>query len=236
VPGSIDDVSIDLSRGEIVGLAGLVGSGRTETLRALAGLEPSSTGDLSVHGRLVRWPRRPRQSQRYGIALVPEDRKRQGLVQQLPAYANITLPDPWRAATAGVLLRTHERSVASAIAERVGFARGRLDAQTGTLSGGNQQKLVLAKWISRNMPILLVDEPTRGIDVGAKEEVFNTLHALADAGTSIILVSSELEEIVEHSDRILVLARRGVVAELDGATVTQAQILERIFEVEEDSR
>ena len=234
VPGSIRGVSIDIHRGEIVGLAGLVGAGRTETLRALAGLEPSSSGDLVVAGRFVRWPHTPRQAQRYGIALVPEDRKTQGLVQQLPAFANVTLANPWPAAIGPVLLPSKERSMVAAVTARVGFAKGRLSAQPRTLSGGNQQKIVLAKWIARNMPVLLVDEPTRGIDVGAKEEIFNTLHGLADAGTAILLVSSELEEVLEHSDKILVIAGGAVVDELDGARATQAQILERVFAVKDD--
>ena len=182
----------------------------------------------------MRWPHTPRRAQRYGIALVPEDRKGQGLVLSLPAFANVTLTSPWSSARGPLLLPATERRAARKVSGSVGFDDARLGATTRTLSGGNQQKLVLAKWIAREMPILLVDEPTRGIDIGAKAEIFRTLHALADKGAAIVLVSSELEEVVAHSDRIMVVARGVVVDTLDGAVATQQEILERIFAVEEE--
>lgn len=233
VPGRIRDAQIEVRRGEIVGIAGLVGAGRTEMLRALAGLEPGSSGELHINGRRVRWPHTPRRAQRYGIALVPEDRKGQGLVLGLPAFANVTLSSPWASASGPFLFPSAERRTAQQVTAGVGFADRRLDATTRTLSGGNQQKLVLAKWMARRMPILLVDEPTRGIDIGAKAEIFRTLHGLADEGAAIVVVSSEMEEVMEHSDRIVVIAGGVVLDTLDAAAATQQEILERIFAVEQ---
>jgi ABC-type sugar transport system ATPase subunit len=160
---------------------------------------------------------------------VPEDRKTQGLVLSLPAYANVTLTNPWQTSFGSLLSATRERNAARKVTSRLAFRDDRLGAVTRTLSGGNQQKLVLAKWIARGMPILLVDEPTRGIDVGAKEEAFGALHALAAEGVAIVLVSSEFDELLEHCDRLLVMASGSIVAELDGASATHAQVLEKIF-------
>ena len=162
---------------------------------------------------------------------MPEDRKTEGLVLSLPAYANVTLTDPWQTAVGSLLSATRERNAARKVTGRLAFRDDRLGAVTRTLSGGNQQKLVLAKWIARGMRVLLVDEPTRGIDVGAKDDVFKALHTLAEEGVAIVLVSSELEELVEHCDRLLVIAGGRIVAEQDGASATHAQVLEEIFSV-----
>jgi ABC-type sugar transport system ATPase subunit len=233
VPGSIQGVSLCANRGEILGIAGLVGAGRTELLRAMAGLEPASTGQLWINGRSARWPKGPRAARRLGIALAPEDRKSQGLVQPLPAYANVTLTVAGHASIGPMLIPSRERAHAWSYASGMGVERERLGSVTRTLSGGNQQKLLLAKWIAAEVPILLIDEPTRGIDVGAKAEIFETLHRLAGQGLTILLVSSELEEVVEHSDRVLVLARGEVVGELSGSAADVGGVLERIFDAEE---
>ncbi|MHB1998956.1 MAG: sugar ABC transporter ATP-binding protein [Solirubrobacteraceae bacterium] len=235
VPGRVEAVSFTAQAGEILGIAGLVGAGRTEVLRAISGLEPRSSGRMWVGGREVRWPRRPRAAQRLGLALAPEDRKTQGLVLLLPAYANVTLTAPWKCARAGVLSPRGERRHAAELMDGLGFDRARIGAATRTLSGGNQQKLVLSKWIATNTPVLLVDEPTRGIDIGAKAEIFETLERLAEAGTTIVLVSSELEEVFDHSDRVIVMARGSVIAELPGLHATADDALRLIFDAEEAS-
>jgi ABC-type sugar transport system ATPase subunit len=234
VPGKIHGVSIRVEGGEILGLAGLVGSGRSELLRAIAGVERNASGRLYVNGEKVDWPRRPQSALRHGIALAPEDRKAEGLCLSLPAYANVTLTAPWRASRFGVLRTTKEIEVAQPVAKRVALQAGALRRTARSLSGGNQQKLVLAKWLDANVRVLLVDEPTRGVDVGAKAELFAALGSLATSGVAIVLVSSELEEVVDHSDRILVLSRGRLIAELESRKSTEEQVLKLIFALEED--
>lgn len=229
VPGKVEDVSFRLDAGEILGLAGLVGSGRTELLRALAGADPQASGRLYIAEREVHWPRQPRTAIRYGIALASEDRKKDGLCLGLPAYANVTLTDPWKSARAGFLTTSAEVAAATPVVERVALQKGTLRRSAKALSGGNQQKLVLAKWLAARVKILLVDEPTRGVDVGAKMEIFTALRALASTGVGIVLVSSELEEVVDNSDRLLVLSRGRVVGELCDPASTEEDVLKLIF-------
>jgi ABC-type sugar transport system ATPase subunit len=231
VPGILTRVDLSVRSGEILGIGGLVGSGRSELLRALAGLDPASSGSLWVDGKPVPWPRSPRAAQRLGIALAPEDRKLQGLVLGMPAYDNVNLTSLGAVATGSVLLRSREVARASALASRVGLQKGAIRRTTRLLSGGNQQKVVLAKWIDRDVRVLLVDEPTRGIDVGAKAEIFSLLDELATKGMGIVMVSSELEEVVENSDRMILLGGGTVVGEFDGAGLTQAAVMEKLFQV-----
>jgi rhamnose transport system ATP-binding protein len=205
VPGKIEGLSITVSPGEIVGLGGLVGSGRTTLLRALSGLEPEATGRLSIDGVERPLPTSPSQALDLGIALIPEDR-RQGLVLGMSAQENIVLADLGTAATAGFISEQRLRHCAANAIRGYEFDRRRLAATVGSLSGGNQQKLLLARWRHRPPRILLADEPTRGIDIGAKEEILSNLRNLADDGLAILFVSSELEEVVAVSDRILVLS------------------------------
>jgi ABC-type sugar transport system ATPase subunit len=218
-PG-VDLARLDVGKGEIVGLAGLVGSGRTRLLRALAGAGTIDAGTLWINGRQRPWPRTPRQAAKLGIALGPEDRKGQGLVLDRPSAWNVAL-GRFAAASAGrpVRLEVLARWARTAT-DRVGFAGDRLSAAAGTLSGGNQQKLILARLLSRQLPCLILDEPTRGIDIGAKAQVFEAIRQIARDGRAVIWTSSEVEEVIHHSDRILVLAGGRVVAELGrGATV-----------------
>jgi ABC-type sugar transport system ATPase subunit len=205
VPGKIDNLSVAVSAGEIVGLGGLVGSGRTTVLRALSGLEQETGGRLWIDGVERRWPTSPSHALDLGIALIPEDRK-QGLVLGMSAQENIVLADLGAAASAGFLSERRLRDCASNAVRGYAFDRRRLSAVAGSLSGGNQQKLLLARWRHRPPRILLADEPTRGIDVGAKEEILSKLRDLADSGLAILFVSSELEEVIAVSDRILVLS------------------------------
>jgi ABC-type sugar transport system ATPase subunit len=233
VPGVLDGISFALRRGEILGLGGLVGSGRTELLRALAGADRSADGRLFVRGRERPWPRTVRSALALGIALAPEERKSQGLVLSLSAAANVTLSDMQRVASGPLL---HERARlrrAAEIMRPLAFDAGRLREPAGSFSGGNQQKLVVGKWLHRRPDVLLMDEFTRGVDVGAKAEMLAVVARLAAEGMSIIIVSSELEELVEGADRILVLARGRLIGELGHADASVERILRLVFEVEE---
>lgn len=217
LPGALDDVRFEVAAGEILGLGGLVGSGRTSILRALAGLEPRASGRLVLRGQEVRWPRTVRRARRYGIALAPEDRKTQGLALEMSAAVNVVMSDLGKVSTWGWISGSRLRAQARDAVTRFGFDPNRVDEQAGRLSGGNQQKLLLGRWKHSEPAVLLVDEPTRGIDIGAKEEVLTALEELASRGLAIIVVSSELEELVVVSDRVVVLAEGRYAGQLDRA-------------------
>ena len=235
VPGAISDVEIEVHAGEVVGIGGLVGSGRTSLLRALAGLAPKSTGQMQVDGREVPWPHTVRRALGYGIALIPEDRKTQGLVLPMSVMDNIALSDFGRIARAGFLSpRSVQRATADVGAD-FGLSKSRLRDLAWQLSGGNQQKLLLARWKHATPRVLLADEPTRGIDVGAKAEILRSLEAMAAEGLGIVIVSSELEEVAAVADRVLVLSEGLQVGTLDGAEehITPAAILNLAFRVQD---
>jgi ABC-type sugar transport system ATPase subunit len=233
LPGALTEISLEVRPGEILGVGGLVGSGRTSLLRCLAGLEPQSRGEMSVNGMSVPWPRTPREALRSGLALVPEDRKHQGLVLGLTAIENIALTNFSQVSRFGFVSSAVMLAKTRGVVKEFGFAENRLGAIVRNLSGGNQQKILLSKWYYQRPKLLMVDEPTRGIDIGAKEEILATLRRLADEGLSIIVVSSELEEVVAISDRILVLSEGRMVAELggDGTPVQVDSILHAAFHV-----
>ena len=232
VPRLVHDISFSLSVGEILGIAGLVGSGRTELLRSLAGAQPGATGRLIIDGEDRQLPSSVRRALALGIALAPEDRKAQGLVLSLSGRTNITLTD-LKAIAAGPILSERRRGpAAEAIATALAFDPGRLGAPAATLSGGNQQKLVVGKWLHRKPRVLLMDEPTRGIDVGAKGEMFTVMRQLADQGMAIVMVSSELEEVLEIADRTLVLNKGRQVAMLERSEASLERVLNLVFEVE----
>jgi ABC-type sugar transport system ATPase subunit len=233
VPGAIDKVDITLSPGEILGVAGLVGSGRTSLLRALAGLEPRSAGRLAIDGEPVDWPLTPRAALRSGIVLVPEDRKAQGLVLGMSAMDNIAISSFKEVSRFGIISNATVAAKSRDIAREFGFVGDRVGTIVRNLSGGNQQKILLGKARFRAPRILLVDEPTRGIDVGAKDEIMSTLRRLADEGLGIIVVSSDLEEVIAASDRIIVMSEGKQVAELDQSSglVKVQDILNAAFKV-----
>ncbi|TPW74823.1 sugar ABC transporter ATP-binding protein [Schumannella soli] len=214
LPGLLYDIAIDVRPGEIVGLGGLVGSGRTTLLRCLAGLEPKSTGTLRIGGSEVRWPKTPRAALDAGVALIPEDRKNQGLVLGMTAAENIAIARYSKVATAGVMSTAQLKARTAELVTEFGFDPARLGAKAGTLSGGNQQKLLLARWRFLAPKILLADEPTRGVDVGAKEEILKALRRFAADGIGVIIASSELEEVSAVADRIIVLRDGRAVDEL----------------------
>jgi rhamnose transport system ATP-binding protein len=206
VPGVVGPVDFDLCRREILGVGGVVGAGRTTLLSALAGLIPTATGQLWVEGVHQRWPTSVRQARRLGIAMVPEDRQLAGLFTKLSAIDNIVISDYKRLSRAGLLYRPRMRAAAAVAARPVGFPESRLSASADQFSGGNQQKLMLSRWQHAPPLVLLCDEPTRGIDVGAKAGVMASLRAHAAEGMAVVIVSSELEEIQDNADRAIVLS------------------------------
>jgi ABC-type sugar transport system ATPase subunit len=232
LPDRLYGLSFGLHRGEILGIAGLVGAGRTEVLRCIAGVEPSAEGSMRLAGMDCAWPRTIREAIGRGIVLAPEDRKRQGLVLSRSSLSNLMLADLHAVAAGSVIDRSKARTRGETLARQLGFDSRRLDAEALNLSGGNQQKLVLGKWLNRKPRILLLDEPTRGIDLGAKQEIFQSIRRLSDEGMGVILISSDLEEVVEHSDRVLVMARGRQIDVLDGRDATVERILNLIFAVE----
>jgi ABC-type sugar transport system ATPase subunit len=234
VPGALQGVDLTLRRGEVLGVAGLVGSGRSTLLRALAGAEPRATGTLSLEGKRVPWPKSVGRALSYGIALAPEDRRRYGLVLGLTAALNASLTNTRAVASGAFVRRGKLFRYAAGLMRPLAFDPARLSAPAGLLSGGNQQKLVVGRTLGGGPRIVLLDEPTAGIDVGAKAEMFGIIDALAAQGLSVVFASSELEEVVEISDRILVLARGRSVAVLEGERCTVREILTLVFGVERE--
>jgi ABC-type sugar transport system ATPase subunit len=218
-PAGFHDVSFTLHAGEVLGFAGLVGSGRSEVAQAIFGVDPRSSGTLAVRGTPVD-PTSAAQAIALGIGLVPEDRKRQGLVLPMSVLANGALSILTRIARWGFVTTGMERAHVAPFFARLRVKTPRLDTQAAALSGGNQQKVVLTKWLAARCPILIVDEPTRGVDVGAKAEIHALIDELAAAGSGIILVSSEMPEILNLSTRILVFREGRVVGEVARAAAT----------------
>lgn len=224
IKNRLNNISFSLCRGEILGIAGLMGSGRTELLQALFGNLNISSGDIYIHEKKYV-PATPEKAVRLGLALVPEDRNKQGLITEMNVKDNITLAALENFYKFSFLNIDKEKKTAMSIVEKLNIKINSIFQNTSSLSGGNQQKIVFAKWLLIDSDILLLDEPTRGIDVGAKKEVFNIIEDLASKGKSIIFVSSELTEVIQISDRILVLYNRKIVKDLprgiDIKTVTK---------------
>ncbi len=218
------DISFQLRAGEITGMAGLVGAGRTELCRAIFGLDPIDSGQVLVAGQKVRL-RSPRDAVAAGIALIPEDRQHAGLARQLSVGHNMTIANLASVSRFGFLRSAAERQVESEYLKRLRIKAESSRQLAGRLSGGNQQKVVIAKWLVRGARVFLFDEPTRGIDVGAKVEVFETMDKLARGGAAILMVSSELSELVQVADRILVMRQGRMTGELSGQA-TPEQIMQ----------
>ena len=223
-PGKFEGVSLTLRAGEIVGLAGLQGAGRSEVACALFGLEPLTSGEIYLRGVRVRIDA-PWRAIGFGIGLVPEDRKRQGLVLSESALHNTSLPTLKLLSRMTWIFQAKERRLASDLFERLRVRTPGLDAVVAGLSGGNQQKVVLAKWLAARPSILILDEPTRGVDVGAKAEIHSLIAALAASGTAVLVISSELPEVLTLCERILVLREGRLVGELSRAQASQEALL-----------
>jgi ABC-type sugar transport system ATPase subunit len=221
--GFVQDVTFEIRAGEIVGLGGLMGAGRTELCQMIFGLDPMEKGSIEVAGKSIR-PGNPRDAVAAGVALIPEDRQHHGLVLRLPIASNITMPDMNRVSRLGVLQKGQEISLAEENRQKLHIKCSSPAQPAGRLSGGNQQKVVIAKWVARGARVFLFDEPTRGIDVGAKQEVFEQMDQLARSGAAILMVSSELPELIQVTDRILVMRQGRLTGELRNPT-TQEEIM-----------
>ena len=218
------DVSLTVRRGEIVGLAGLVGAGRTEVARCIAGVDLLDTGTMSLAGAPYR-PSSPRDGIARGVVYLPEDRKALGLVLGMSVRENVTLPTLAAFSTYGVVRARDERAAAARQTAAVELRPPDIEREAGTLSGGNQQKVVVAKWLLADADLLIFDEPTRGVDVATKAELHRLIRALADGGKAVLVVSSELPEVLALADRIVVMREGRVAGELSAATATAERVL-----------
>jgi rhamnose transport system ATP-binding protein len=222
--GVFTDVSFDVKAGEIVALAGLVGAGRSEVARAIFGIDRADAGAVEVHGRTLP-PASPNAAMAAGIGFVPEDRRQQGLVMPLTIERNMALASLDRLRRHLLIPRLSERRFASEWATRLQLRYGRLNDPAWTLSGGNQQKVVLAKWLARRPSLLIVDEPTRGIDVGTKAEVHRLLSDLANEGVAILMISSELPEVLGMADRVIVLFEGRISGEFSRSEADEVSLM-----------
>ncbi|WP_199765269.1 sugar ABC transporter ATP-binding protein, partial [Nesterenkonia massiliensis] len=222
--GVFEDISLTAKSGEIVGLAGLVGAGRTEVARAIFGLDRHDAGSIRLNGQELTI-RRPKSAVRAGIAYVPEDRKRDGVALSLSVKDNITLSVLRRVSKLGWIRRGQERVLAQQKAEELYVSPPAIDRKVATFSGGNQQKVVLAKWLATEPKVLILDEPTRGVDVGAKADIHTIIGELAERGVAIIMISSELPEILAVSDRVYVLHEGRMTAELERSDATEESVM-----------
>ncbi|WP_047835125.1 ATP-binding cassette domain-containing protein [Robinsoniella sp. RHS] len=222
----VKDVSFDVKRGEVLGLAGLIGAGRTELAQLLFGYEKIISGEIILNGKSIR-PKNCIEAIAAGIALVPEDRKRQGLVLEMSIKENTTMPSMKRISTLAVISSDQEKEMSQSYMDSLRTKAPSIEQKTKNLSGGNQQKVVLAKWLAMDPQVLIFDEPTRGIDVGAKQEIYNIMNELADNGKTILMISSDMEELIGMSDRIVVLCKGRVTGLLEKEEVSQELILSK---------
>jgi ABC-type sugar transport system ATPase subunit len=221
---SFQDIEFEIRAGEIVGIAGLMGAGRTALVDALFGLHPADSGDIFIRGERV-CINNPREAIRYGIGLVSENRTRYGLVLEMSVQQNITLTNLHMCCQGPLIDIDQESRVAEDQMRSFGIKASSVNQEVNFLSGGNQQKVVLAKTLLTDPEIILLDEPTRGIDVGAKAEIYSLITSLAYQGKAILLVSSELPEILSLSDRLLVMREGVLTAELDPGKVSQKGVM-----------
>ncbi len=232
VPGQFEQISLSLHEGEIVGLAGLVGAGRTEVARAILGLARSSAGSVEVFGRAVK-VKNPNAAARLGIAYVSEDRKAQGLLPNRPVRENITISNLRRFAPWGLLRRGAEIRFVRDMTARLDIRMAGPSSEIRRLSGGNQQKALIGRALTLNPKILILDEPTRGVDIGAKQEIYTLIEGLVRNGVAILLVSSEMEEILRLSDRVVVLRRGRVASSLSRDEASETAIMRAAALVDE---
>ncbi|MEO8524895.1 MAG: sugar ABC transporter ATP-binding protein [Caldimonas sp.] len=217
-------ISLTLRRGEILGLAGLIGAGRTELGRALFGIDRLTAGSLTLDGETVDFAT-PRDAISRGVFLVPEDRKRCGLLLDESICENILLPNLAQCSAGGLVQEAKSRGIAEHQKQRLGIRAPDVRVHAGTLSGGNQQKVVLAKWLTMNPRVLICDEPTRGVDVGAKSEIYGMLRDLADSGVAILMISSDMEEVIGVSDRIAVMHEGAISGFLERSEFSEQKVL-----------
>ncbi|WP_172123059.1 MULTISPECIES: sugar ABC transporter ATP-binding protein [unclassified Devosia] len=222
---AVQDVSFDVARGEIVGFAGLLGAGRTETARLVFGIDRTRAGAMQM-GHQPYAPGRAKDAIAAGMGFVTEDRKAEGIVPELSVAENMTLALLPRISRNGVVSETEQRELVERFIAQLGIKCSGPNQKIRELSGGNQQKVLLARWLATNPKLLILDEPTRGIDVGAKGEIQRLIRSLADQGLAVLMISSELEEVVEGADRVFVLREGRTVAELTGSEITEERVLD----------
>ena len=220
----VREISLTVRHGEILGIAGLVGSGRTELAETIFGLTPGDGGEVLVDGVPVTIAAPP-DAMRLGIGYVPEDRQRHGVVVEMSVAANTTVSNLAAVARQGLIDRDAERDAAALYVERLRIKTPSVDAEVGTLSGGNQQKVALARWLSRDPRVLILDEPTQGVDIGAKAEIHEIMERLAEQGVAIVMISSELPELLAMADRVAVMRRGALVGILDRDEATPQSVM-----------
>jgi len=225
----LDRVSLEAARGEIVGMAGLLGSGRTETARAIFGADPVDEGTVELEGKPLSLSA-PRDAIEAGLAFLTEDRKAEGIIPELSVRENLTLAALPEMTKLGIVSRAKQNEIVERFMKRLGIKASSAEQKIRELSGGNQQKVLLARWLCKNPKFLILDEPTRGIDIGAKGEIQALINELAGSGLGVLMISSELEELVEGSSRVVVMRDGRAVAELRGAEISQDSIIRAMAE------
>lgn len=223
-PGVFRDISFNLRKGEILGVAGLMGAGRTEIMRAIFGVDPHESGKLYFEGKEIHI-KNPRDAIRHGFGFITENRKTEGLILDFSIERNIALPSEERLAQSHVINDKKEFDFSSELSKRLGVKAQDINLPASTLSGGNQQKVVIAKWVGMHPKLLILDEPTRGIDIGAKKDIYDLMNELTAKGVSIIMVSSELPEVIGMSDRILVIHEGRAAGIVEHKDATQTRII-----------
>jgi rhamnose transport system ATP-binding protein len=221
----VGDINLTVRAGEILGLAGLVGAGRTELARILFGLTPADEGRIVIRGAEAKI-NSPAEAISHGIAYVPEDRRRHGVILEMPVASNTTLAVLRKVASAGWIRWKAERKIAESFVKMFSIKTPTIETVAGQLSGGNQQKVSLARWLATEPKVIILDEPTQGVDVGAKAEIHKLMGELAAKGLAIIMISSELPEVLGMSDRIAIMHGGRIVKTLDRATATPERVLE----------
>jgi ribose transport system ATP-binding protein len=222
--GALEEVSLRVRAGEVVGIAGIVGAGRTELARAIFGVDPVDSGEVWVEGRrMERFD--PREAKNRGIGFITEDRQRQGIVPPLSVAENLVLASLGKSTSLGLVNRGEQRSRAQKMIDELNIRTPGPEQEVRYLSGGNQQKTVIGKWLLADSRVLIMDEPTRGIDVGAKVEIYELMNELTEQGAGILMISSDLPEVLGMSDRILVMAGGRITGELSGEEATQERVM-----------
>jgi ribose transport system ATP-binding protein len=217
-------ITFALKPGEIVGVAGLIGAGRTELAETMFGIRPRVSGDIQLNGEILRI-RRPAQAIAAGIFLIPEDRRLQGLILSDSIKKNISLPNMDLLRFLGLVRAKPERTLAEKMCARLHVRAIGIDQTAANLSGGNQQKVVIAKWLARTPHVLILDEPTRGVDVGAKSEIYALMDEFARQGLAVLMISSDLEEILGMSDRVLVMHQGRLAGELSREQLSEEAVM-----------
>lgn len=220
----VKDISFSIRKGEVVGFGGLVGAGRTETMRAIFGIDKIISGTVIYKGKEIKC-KSPLEAVRNKIGLLPEDRKQQGVILELPIGLNVTLAIIKKITTHGIISNKSDRAIGQDILAKVGAKYDKITNNVSSLSGGNQQKVALSKWLAADCELMILDEPTRGVDVAAKTEIYKNINDLAEAGIAIIMISSEMEEIIHMSDRAIIMRQGKISGELLKEELTDINIM-----------